>query len=258
VTLRRSEFDSAVTALKQGRVEDSLDAADRYVTRNSSDDLALVVRAEALRAAGRHREAIVDIRRAIELRPQETRYQMMLAETLADTHQWDQAAVAYQSIPATAPDYYEALLGLATVERDRGRLESSFNALTRAILADADRYEGYEQMALLLAAVPDASIQNLARAQQAAELALARAVTPADQARALDTIGVVFAAEGDFITAETYAREALRVTPNDELALTLAIEGRIAQYRQRQAFVLPRVAAVPRPAASSSLSGHSS
>jgi tetratricopeptide (TPR) repeat protein len=185
------------------------------------------------------------MRRAIELRPDEPRYRMLLGDTLAEAHAWDEAATAYAAVPATAPQYYESLLALASVERDRGQPQQSFTTLSRAILADADRSEGYEQMAVLLAAVPDQSIRNLSRAQQAAELALARADAPDERARALDAIGIVYAADGDFVTAETYAREALRLSPSDDTKLSNAIESRIAQYRQRRAFILPRVAVNP-------------
>jgi len=90
-------------------------------------------------------------------------------------------------------------------------------------------------LAMMLAACPDSSVRDPARAGALAERAVQ--ITQSQDAASLDATGVAYAAIGQFDRAIEAARAARAVVAS--LPLLVEIERRMMLYQSRRPYILP-------------------
>jgi len=155
----------------------------------------------------------------------------------------DAAERDYQAATARDPHYSVALNNLASLWIRDGRATAARPLLDRAVQADASNVEAQANLALLLVTGGEASaaVEHLVAAvtlrpeRAAAMIQLAELIvskTNRRDARALDALGVAYAAGGRFVPAITAATEALAAQPGAELADQ--IRRRLKLYRNKK------------------------
>lgn len=134
------------------------------------------------------------------------------------------------------PNNVEARANLALLLIAGHETASAIAHVTAAIAGRPERAGLLTQFVLLLAATPDEAARRPADAVR-----LGESITSATRRRdahALDALAIAYAASGRFEEAVSTATEALALAPGP--TVTEGIRSRLALYRQKRAFVLPR------------------
>ncbi len=106
-----------------------------------------LTRALESRSAGKYAEAIVTLRQLVSEDPQRSDYQLLLAETLAWDHQFEQAERVYRTILSDHDQSREARLGLARTLLWEGEYREAIPELDRLLTADPGDLEALEARA---------------------------------------------------------------------------------------------------------------
>jgi len=160
----------------------------------------------ALRDAGRHKEAAQAFRCALELKPEFAEAHNSLGVTLEALGAPQAALESYQRALEFEPNYVEALNNLASALRDAGRLDEALSALQHALRTQPKFAQSHNNLGLLLVA------QNrVSEAISSYEQALL--IAP-DYAEAFNNLGMALAATGRLTEAITAFQRAISVKPN--------------------------------------------
>lgn len=221
---------------------------------------------------GRRDEAIQCYRLALSLQPDYALVNGNLAKILVDEGKLDEAIPLYERALRASPKLAELHYNLGVTYRDVGRLEEAIRQLRAAnelnprlaeaylelgkTLAKAHRYgeaietfrRGLEveprhmimgnEMAWLMATVPEARLRNAPQAIQIGER-LAE-LTSRQEPKPLDTLAAAYADAGRFDDAVATAREALaRAGALNQSNLVAAISIRLKNYEAREPYYTP-------------------
>lgn len=218
----------------------------------------------ALLREGRAREAVPDYEKALELDPDYALAHNDLGHILLDSGKTDEAIAHFQRAIHVAPGFYEARFNLGEAFLKSGRLDDAAAQFAKALelrpnlpeaeyqlgniykregrLGDAAAHYGAalklrpnfvpacNQLAWLLAAAPDASLRNGAKAVELASFA--EKLTEGRDAIVLGTLAAGYAEAGKFpeaIAAATRAQAMANAQTNAALARVL--ETQLNLYR---------------------------
>ena len=126
--------------------------------------------------------------------------------------------------------------GLSYIEAENyAEAEKDF---LRAVRASEDSPDAHQALAMLLAACPDDTVANAAKALEHAEKACQ--LSQSQDWMCLDALAAAHAASGDFESAVKRAEEALRLAPSD---CQDAIQKRLGLYQARKPYRLGQAGA---------------
>lgn len=168
-----------------------------------------------------HESALAHFQHAVAVAPDDPSARLAYADSLREAGRADEAECRYRELLAQDPGLILAYLGLARLERRRGRLESALTQLQAALkLAPRDRWVRGEHAEVLRA---------LGRLDEAAAtLRSALAVNPR-AAWAMTGLARVARAEGNRAAALAHLTRAAEIEPNaKEIWLEMA-----AEYREQ-------------------------
>lgn len=122
-----------------GKVEDGVKSMDRAISLAPSMDDAYFSRGTALASLNKPKEAEADFKKAAELRPNDVRPLIALAQLLAqDKNRLGEAAQTAQKAAQISPEHPRARMTLALILRAQGNLDQAASELRAALKVSPD------------------------------------------------------------------------------------------------------------------------
>jgi len=222
-------------------------------------------------ALGKPFEAFRHFAAVVRLQPDSAAAWFNEATALEALGRLSEAKARYRQALSRNPDYSPALNNLGALQLREGLVAEARDAFTRAINSDPANADAHANLGLVLIAGGQPDI-GMVRVERALELkpALLAGLAPhawllaanadptarrpedalalaerigrvtSDRAGALDLLAACQAAAGDFDRAVQTAGAALSAAPAGQSDLRDAIRDRIALYRSKRPYVLPR------------------
>jgi Flp pilus assembly protein TadD len=182
----------------------------------------------ALLENGQPDEGIRHLHSALENKPQADRA-CNLANALARLGRLDEAIAAYQKTLELKPELVDARYALGMALQRQGKVPEALAQWREAIRLQPDHVPSLNQLAWLSASSPDATVRNGA---QAVELAQRAAKLNAADPNVLDTLAAAYAEAGRFPEALQTARQALDLaTRQGNKAFADDVRARIQLYQ---------------------------
>lgn len=219
-----------------GRLAEAESHFRQALTIDAEHGLSRQGLALALHAQGRSAESLPHLEAAVRLMPQAPDTRLNLGVVRQARGDIVGARDAYREATKLLPKYAEAHLALGIAEGTLGRFGPAAQALGLA-LTHRPRWPAAEaELAWVRVVGPGAGAQNHADARQLAADAVAR--SNRKDARALDVLAAVHAAEGRFDEAISTAEAALQLLSDGaDDGRRDAVEARLDLYRQRRPYV---------------------
>lgn len=183
-----------------------LEALDLKLERNPKDARLLADRAKLLLNLHRTQEAMFDITRAIDLKPDEAEYRLLQADIYFASGDANDCYKALGEAERLDPDSKEVQLKMGEVTFYRHDYERSLRHLTRVTEQEPDNRTALSLKAFIYKEQGDT----------ANAIVLLRKVCDIypDYAQAFETLGVLYAARRDPMAVE-YLSTAMRLEPNN-------------------------------------------
>jgi len=215
---------------------DAGDLAESPAAAASAEALRLI--GEALALAPGHalvaEAAAASYRKLLEAHPRDVATRLALGQLLGSRGQQDAAIEQFRAVLAARPSDPRGLVGLAESLRLSGRLTAAGRHFERLVALAPNQPRLLEGLAYVLAASADPATRDPHRA-----VALARRanrLTGRRNPAVLDTLGIAYAASGQFEDAIAATRGALRLGPAP--ADAAGMRDRLALYRQGKPFTV--------------------
>jgi tetratricopeptide (TPR) repeat protein len=175
-------------------------------------------------------EAVAEYIEMLQRNPDDPDTHDKLATTFYLQGNVEQAIKHWTEVVRLKPDWAEPHNSLATAFYRQGNVEHAIKHWTKAVDLRPDWAEAYNNLAWLLATVEDQKLRNPAEAVRLAERACE--LTEYKQPGMLDTLGVVYAAEGRFSEAVKAAEKGIELArqAGDEKMIE-DIVGRLELYK---------------------------
>lgn len=119
-------------ALRSRQPEHALAYADAAIERAGNMYQTHLARARALILLGRREEALRSLETAVRLNTRSPEPFAMLADQLTRLGRYEQAETNYRDALSVAPDFFPALLGMASIYMEQGRLDDAARAIQQA------------------------------------------------------------------------------------------------------------------------------
>jgi tetratricopeptide (TPR) repeat protein len=253
--------------LQKGEIKKALPELQRAVELQTNNALALNNYGNALLRDGQIASALTQLRKAVALRPDVIAIHQNLGITLLQAGQTQEAAQEFQKVVEIEPRFAEGHYRLAVALSQEGRIQEAAAHLQTAItlrpdFADAHNsfgnlllqarrwkeaaahYEaaitfqprnayGFNNLAWLLAACPDASVRNGVLAVEMAQEA--ERLSGGNEPHVLETLAAAYAEAGRFPDAIAAAQRALKLAQGDA-GLAKMLEQQLAFYRGGKPF----------------------
>lgn len=227
-----------VALSRQGRGDEAIESYERAVKLRPEVARYWNNLGSAMLEAQRPDPAIVRFRRALALDPQDAAAWNNLGAALAESRRYDDAIDALRKAIEIAPQYVNAHHRLGKTLADAGRYTESVRSLGKSVelLGEPMAVGMMNELARLLAACPEASVRDSARAIQLAERV--NAYTSGGSWEALDTLAIAQAATGAFDRATATATRALELARSAGATSAVAnIEKRRDGFARREPYV---------------------
>ena len=222
-------LDAAIHSHQAGELGAARDAYEGVLARYAEHPVAAYLFGQLLHQQGRSIEAIPWLQRAVRAAPEFRDAHYALAQRLADSRRWDEAASAYRCAVDLTPRFAAGWsgLGLAAEQEQGAAGHSAIEYLERAVALEPDTL----QWRFNLGAAQQRR-GNLAAARQAYEQVLARSP---DHVEALFNLGAVAQDQGDFSGAIAAYRAAQQRQPGlaaiyPQLGACLQLTGQIEAW----------------------------
>ncbi len=242
--------DNAMYFKKKGRYEESIAEWRKVLGVNSDDALAHNNLGALLLLTGHPQEAAAHLRRAKEIRLEETEAQSRrtleldpayapayynLGVVLAEQGKTDEAIRQWRKALEIDPDCVEVHEHLARTLYARGIVPEALSHWREAIRLQPENVPALQQAAWILATCPEASVR---KGDEAVSLALrASQLSGGKDPMILDTLAAAYAEAGRFADAARTARVALaRVEQENDTARAAQLKARIALYESGNPF----------------------
>jgi tetratricopeptide (TPR) repeat protein len=223
-------LDQPANALRHFAAATRLDPASAAAWFN--EGVALEATGDAAAATRRYEQAV-------RLSPDYSAAHNNLGTLLMKGGQLDAASRAYEQAVRANPGNAEARANLGLMRIGQGQPDAAIVDVEAALRLQPEHAARLVQFVWLLAATPSAPLRRPADAERIATRIVE--ATGRRDARALDALGIAYAALGRFGEAAGAARAALELaTSAADRAFAAEIRGRIALYSQQRPFVLPR------------------
>ena len=223
--------------LRRGENEAALDHLRRARAGLPGDPQAAYSMGVAWQRAGRLDEAEAELRRAIARRPDYWEAMCQLGAIMALRGRVDEAMAMVGSAARIAPQQARPPFWMAMIlVESGGREREAIALLGQAVRLDPNWPEATNQLAWLLATLPDPALRDPERARQLAKKAVE--LTGGNDAKTLDTWAAAEASAGRFDDAARVGRQALAAadrTGPDTLAA--AIRARLSLYERGRSYV---------------------
>ncbi len=195
-----------------------------------------------LASQGKLDEAIRHLRRALSVQPEHAEAHYNLGLALQRQGKLEEAISHYHQALQSKPDYAEAYHGLGVALTLAGEFEEATIHFREAVRLKPEWLPPLNALAWILATHPDPDVRREDEAVRLAERACT--LTRYQDAGVLDTLAAAYAAAGRFDRAVTTAEKALALASlggADGLARTIG--GRLELYRQGEPYREPATTA---------------
>jgi len=183
-------------------------------------------------AAGRDREAIASFTRAVDAEPASVEARMSLADALRRAGREREALPHYADVIARSPAVSQAAFGYAMAQVRLGRYREARDRLDAAMKTYADQPGFAHALARLLAAAPDDSVRDGARAMMLMQALLQNQRT----LELMQTMAMTLAEVGRFEEAVRWQRDAMAAAAQSNRR---DLSGRLAENLSRYERRLP-------------------
>jgi tetratricopeptide (TPR) repeat protein len=185
-----------------------------------------------LEKLGEPTEALAEFREAIRSDPKIATWHFAAGNALIALGREDEGLNEFAEALRLKPDYAQPHIETAKLFFRQGRDEQAVAALNAALKAEPDRFQTLAVVARYLIAnenFPSHDVQTaLALARKADEL------SGHSQPVVLDTLGMTYAATGDFIQAQASAQNAIELATAAQLKDVEAMRQRLELYKKNQ------------------------
>lgn len=217
---------------QQGLAEDAIQAmkqAALYMPDDPETHFNLAIALQQARLLG---EAEYSYRRTLHLNQDHFQAHYNLGNILRDNGKPAEAENCYNRALALKPDYFEVLCNLGNILKAQGRLSESAAGYRSALTIRPDSEEIYNNLSLVLkeqGLLAGVDQTLLAEAEFACKQALK---LKQNFPEALNNLGIIYQAQGNFSEAETCYRQAIEFQPRYSIAyynlgLILQKQGRL-------------------------------
>jgi tetratricopeptide (TPR) repeat protein len=217
----QGDLDAAMREFRE-----ALNADPEYAPAHNDLGLALLQK-------GRLEEAIAHFRRAVASRPGDVPSHSNLGTALALIGRAEEAVGQLRKAVELDGSYAPARFNLGLALSRRGLKVEALREWKAALALQPGHVEALNQAAWMLATAREDTLRNPGEAAALAERA--NALSGGKDARILDTLAAVHAAQGRFAEAVNTARAALSAAGNDAEQAE-AIRRRLALYESRQPY----------------------
>jgi tetratricopeptide (TPR) repeat protein len=179
----------------------------------------------ALFDSGDTQEAIAQYRKALEVDPRYVKADYNWGNALASQGQLDEAIAHFRMAVKINPEYAKAYSALGLVYFQKGDVKDAIDSWQHALEIKPDQPDVQNNLAWLLAATPDTSLRNGAKAVALAEQA--NQLNGGANPIVLHTLAAAYAETGRYRDAAATARHALELAvsqKNDDLIAKLPNE----------------------------------
>jgi tetratricopeptide (TPR) repeat protein len=190
--------------------------------------------AAALFDAGDAAAAEAQAREALRLDPALASAHETLGAALCAQQRCSDGIAALEAAVRLEPATPERLLTLGDAYAALGNRRQALDAYERALALEPDDVLLLDRVAWILAAAPEASLRDGARAVDVAKQAVL--LTLRRHVDSLDALAAAYAESGRFTEAVGTAEEALRLARVDEPERVASVETRLDGYREGRAF----------------------
>jgi tetratricopeptide (TPR) repeat protein len=191
--------------------------------------------ATTLSRLGKIDDAVAHYRMALALKGDYAAAHNNLGQSLLAQNKPDEAAHHFREAARLDPVNAEAQYNLGVIAQARGDWLETIDRFRRAVAIGPDFVAAVTGLAWTLATAPSPAMRDGAQANTLAMRA-AR-LTNRKNARVLDVLAAAQAAAGLFEAAVLTGEEAIGLAP--DASLTLALQRRVALYRQRRPYTEP-------------------
>jgi tetratricopeptide (TPR) repeat protein len=236
--------DLGTAFLQQGRVDEAAVEFEKAAAINPGAPEIHYNLGNVLLRQRRPAEAAAEYQKALKLKPDYAAGRNNLATALLQQGRVDEAVDQFREAIRNDPAYAKARINLAAVLRRTGHATEAASQYEQALKIDSSNAEAQSGLAWILAAAPDPSLRNGARAVALAENA--NQSTGGGHPEVLRTLAAAYAEAGRFpeaVDAMARALQTPQVRQNQTLAMALREE--LQLYQSGAAFRDPRMAAAP-------------
>jgi hypothetical protein len=223
-----------------GYWRDSITLFERAIAVTNGNYIAHFCISEPLRKSGRYDEAIAHNLRAVQISPKFLAALNGLGVALAEYNRPEEAMPYLKKALEIYPDYAEAHINLGVALDGLGKSAEAIEHLSRAIELDSENVAPINNLAWILAVHSGEAFYNPKRAVELAEKACR--LTEYKNYNVLDTLGVAYAAKGEFAKAISTAKEAIRLAEAAKDGKTAKeIQDRLSLYEGGESFCVSTV-----------------
>jgi tetratricopeptide (TPR) repeat protein len=202
------ESDLGKALFQEGRVEEALGWLRQAVAASPGLADAHYNLGNALLAQGRVAEALAEFETHVHLQPKDPIAQYNLGSVLLDHGLAGDALAPLQKAVELKPGMAEAHYKLANTLAQLGRAGEAVSQYEKALQLAPDYVQALNNLAWVLAAAPDVSLRNGARAVELARRA--NGLTGGQNPMMLGTLAVAYAGTGNYAEAIATVQRALQ------------------------------------------------
>ncbi|MGA2258918.1 MAG: tetratricopeptide repeat protein [Thermoguttaceae bacterium] len=223
--------DLAVVLREQGKASEAIEQLQQAVALAPFNAVYQRELAVALIATGRGSEAIAHYRAALNVSAGDVEAQRGLGEALLAEGKTDEAAEVFRKLLVVKPDDAEAHSKLGDVLFISGRVRDAVVQWREELRLSPNNEKLMNDLAWILATLPDDSLRNGKEAVQLAQQAVK--LSGGKQPSLLDTLAAAYAEAGRFQDAVRTAREALQqATEQGNQRLAESLRKRLKFYEE--------------------------
>ncbi|MFK7911310.1 MAG: tetratricopeptide repeat protein [Akkermansiaceae bacterium] len=216
----------------KGKTEEAIELCERAVEITPDSDGALANLGNVYLANGRHEKAVEYFEKALELGGESANKLVNVGLTKAAMGKRKESVELYQKALALDANHFRANREMGGIQLEAGKRLDALRYFNRAHASRPGDFATANNLAWLLATVPNPELRDGAKAVQLAQM-IAKMTNYRDPS-VLDTLAAAYAEAGQFDKAVAVSQKALSLSPSS--ALASQIRERLRLYQAGKPF----------------------
>ena len=231
-----AHLQMAESLYEEQRLDEAVGEYQKYLQIISDDSEVLNVFGVALGRLGRQEEAVKSLTKALQIKPNFAEAHANLGYALTIQGNLEKASVHFLRALQLDPNSAESHSHFGKILLRSGKINEAITHFERALKLKPDWVELMNTMAWYMAVNTNTAVYNPGRAVKLAQRACE--LTNYKEPELLDTLGVAYAATGDFDKAVETTQKALKLCQSSEHgALKSEIKNRQNLYMGKKSFI---------------------
>jgi len=210
-TPTKKQLNTLLEHYQHGRFDEAKKVAELITKEFPNHYFGWKVLGVVLKEMDRINEALVAMKKSLELEPKDSESHNNLGVMLKDLGKLNESRISFSQAITLNPDDAEAYSNLSLVNREMGKLEEAKKNCLQAISLKPDLAEAHNNLALIL--------QRLGKTEEAEASYLQAISLKPDLAEAHNNLGTVFEEKGKLEEAKGWYIKAILLDPNYYLAI---------------------------------------